>query len=1540
MFVNKIGNNGHNQVFKGYQHELNQVGAPIMRFNYVFDYDTKKAHVEFFKVKKNNNAYAGYEVIKDAPIARVELQKGGTAVNLDDITSLDRNESFAYRIVVEGQDPVADSGIKIDNYTLVSRSGTTPRVQGAGYLAYPDAQRVGYKYRGYDHPNTGEIYLDKEEQKNMEGVIRTYTNKTGGNIASLEHNLDYLAQEGYTILPNNPLAGGDNKTSHHYHNKNNFQISDDMGNTENFNSYARKLFQKGMVYVYDGTFTSESLEGIHFQYALRWANKNPQSYYWFKMQGLKDQALGFGVVPKHKENLRHRVINAPVIYNETTKKTETNPNYNPNKETYFQIYDASQVSDSQLSKLDKPIENYEKIKSGNFIDINTHDDTIVNYVFQVNPNEYKDRLNSFIEFNKTSENPMTLNSPDGTIHLAQFSNFRIDRKSEGGFVTWDANTDIAKMNYQISGYDEKLDQSISDPSQKEYEKNMRVRGAYEVQDMTLQAAKFWTRNIKDTQILYSAQSLKGATTAEKIQELISNGLLPKKALLDKATVDNVLKGYYKLEPKGILDKDNTTIRALMKLPMDSLEFAENTAGVLSTSYFSNRAISRETLGLSRFELMQKENPHLVDEYAKTYLKTNLMFSDEVKNFADEIIKKVDATATEKLLDKNGDYTEYGEYVIELMGTSIAKYAFLKSLMGNQLKTKILPNGEVTYDYIDIKDKTTLKSLGINAANPQDEANQLLKLMEKGLAKLDKSDVDYIAKSISSRISGTNLNSFRLAEAITKEAGVGLSWRLDAAKDIMDQDAVRNGDVAFDESWQNLITFWKKFVETVKTENPDAYIVAELTDIADLMRDTIGEEATCYENMPDVGMKFKTVPDAYIKFFNETGITSEAAYSYFFTDLLKVFGPDFTDGSIITESWRANGFIGKIHELINTRGVDFVRNLYTFVGNHDKPRLLHGLALDMKLFHGNLSVQDKDGNFNYAENRHNRIESMIQLANADDFDSLPLEAKLNIDNPEYFNTVSTYAVAMSQLLRNSVNDALPNVATSDEIKYLKSALVDLTSGNYLGNGKTTQIPSINIPELSTTENALRTMLQMAGITITDKEFDAIIKRANDPQLVEQFLVQGEFHWDNEIGKRNQNMVETILRGAYETTPSGEWDFKNYSTYSVGVAGLLRQAFIDVKGSDANQRFHFLNAAKDFVKKYDKVTVESNRTKLPFLEGSDAAMAKNGYASRDFKTAIEMMVQQAEYKARQDGKLGENEHFSNMDKIVLNVWKTATEPAIQKATMLMTFLSALVGLPTMYGGDELGMSGYEEKTKNVYLQCRNPLPWTELEEGIFKEFREKVQKAMNGAMSIRSRDGMDALNNGTAYAMNTSDESIPAFMMQDGYGNMTVSVFNATGIDPHARFDYFKHLGITDKNKDKFFADNKIESFNKNNRYVPIQPNKDIDYIALGAGLSLPLGLTFINSDSRDKSVYFVDKIRDKSGKLTDQLAIFRKGGKIALNGLTAKNGAMVLKHVSQVGRRVVFRGSSQVNTKQYNFVSNPYQQTNVNTTGQKLSLLAR
>jgi hypothetical protein len=196
-----------------------------------------------------------------------------------------------------------------------------------------------------------------------------------------------------------------------------------------------------------------------------------------------------------------------------------------------------------------------------------------------------------------------------------------------------------------------------------------------------------------------------------------------------------------------------------------------------------------------------------------------------------------------------------------------------------------------------------------------------------------------------------------------------------------------------------------------------------------------------------------------------------------------------------------------------------------------------------------------------------------------------------------------------------------------------------------------------------------------------------------------------------------------------------------------------------------------------------------------------------------------------------------------------------------------------------------------------------------------------------MNIRNREGAEPLNGGTPYLCNTSNEYIPAYLMQDGKGNATVSVFNATGIHPESRYDYHKEYGINDTNLKDFYQTNEIESINPNNKYVPIQKNTEIEHIALGAGIALPIGTIFMNSDARDKTVYVVKKLDDK----LQTLGIFAKDGKkINLNGKTAKNGVMVLK-------KLAFKGGSL--NKQFN-IANKYQTFETPVDENKLSILAR
>ena len=1549
MLVNKISSVAQNVGFKGYQHTKNDVGETVMRFNYPYNPEEEDCKIQIFRVKNTDNYnYKVYET----PIKEIYLKPEGVDVNIQELTNFDKDEAFAYNVVLIDKNTgavrkIADTGVKIKNingtefgfrvsdnfgddpvsnykYTLVTRRGTTPMVQGAGYLIVPDSYMPGAKYKGFSDADTGKIEYNEQYQKEAENSIKHFSRVFGGSMAGMELMVPKIKEQGYKVLFTNPIANGSKGWSLGYWNKNNMQISPNMGNAENFASFFRELYTNGMKYVYDGTFTSEGLEGIHFQYAQRWAEQNPQSYYWFRMDGLKNSNLGYGVVPKNAENLRYRVINAPYNYelqSDGTYKKVSNPNYKSDKETLFQIYDASQTGEDQLKALDKAIERYNNLKAGDPLCVNTHDDTIINYVFQINPKEYDKRIDVINNLNKNYGKNIKLDSEAGTLLAGQFSNFKINKKTEGGFVAWDANTDMVKMNYHISGYDEKALQTIVAPGQREYERQRIIRGTKEVQDMAVQAGRYWTGKVRDIQTIYTAKTIGSAKTIEALNKLIQEGKLPQETTLSTNALNNILNGNYMFAPKGVLSRDDVTVKSLMKLPLDSLELGENTTGVLSTSYFSNRATTDETIGKTRFELLKENNPHLVEPYTKVYNKVNQLFCSQIKNFADEIIKKVNESSPEKLIDSDGEYTEYGEYVIELVGQDIAKYALLKAIGGKNFKTKILDNGEITYDYELLRDNTSLKALGINADSPTTEARILEEKFEKGLKSLSKSDIDFVADSVKKRISGTDTISFRIAEAMVDKASLGLDWRLDAAKDIVDMDAVRNGENTFDDAWNEVINFWRKFVKEVKSENPNSYIVAEITDIADLMRDTYGIMSCPYNGETNIGQIYNGEPDALAKFFNETGITSEAAYSYFFTDLLTSFSRDFERGTNLSSTH--NAYKNRLMLLLQTRNPDYLRNLYTFMGNHDKLRTAHGLALDMELFHANLLNPETN---NFEQNRKFRQDVIRVMTGAKTDADIPIELKLNIDNNGYFLTTSTKAVAMNKLLLDVIYEDIGNILSEDDKKLLAGALVDLANGNYLGTGITEPLEKIRIPELSSLNTAFGHILSMAeafGLRLSETERNALIEKvvniANHMNL-EDYLVHGDLDWrdlDAGIKEANNRAASEILG----VRPN----YTGYSLYTIQLARLLKAAYKETNPSSADMGA-FDSALKHFVEKFDKKTLESNTNDFRRIEDSVSANIKNAYGARDIRLVIDLALTQAEYKS--------GRKFTNRQAILDKMYQAATEPAVTKLAMITEALKALIGIPTTYAGDEYGMTGYEEKAKNIYQQNRNVLPFSELDkDSEIGKYRRKVRDMVNGAIKDRSNPLASPLNNGTPYMLDVDGpQSSVAYMMQSANGDTTISLMDFSGINHSNRFDYFKEYGLDNEEKrQNFFKDNNIESINEHNKYVPIKPKTEVDMILLGAGIALPVGTIFANINSKDKTEYVVARIKDKLG-------IVRKdGGKIVMDGLTAKNGVMVLRKL----KNVAFKGNSKsFFNRQYNIVSNPYMPAKAIEEGKNLSIVSK
>ena len=78
--------------------------------------------------------------------------------------------------------------------------------------------------------------------------------------------------------------------------------------------------------------------------------------------------------------------------------------------------------------------------------------------------------------------------------------------------------------------------------------------------------------------------------------------------------------------------------------------------------------------------------------------------------------------------------------LNISRNTVSKALNNKGSLAESTKTKIIENGEITYDYDALKNGTSLKSLKINARSPEEEAAQLEKLMEKGLKTLDSSDI--------------------------------------------------------------------------------------------------------------------------------------------------------------------------------------------------------------------------------------------------------------------------------------------------------------------------------------------------------------------------------------------------------------------------------------------------------------------------------------------------------------------------------------------------------------------------------------------------------------------------------------------------------------------------------------------------------------------------------------------------------------------------------------------------------------------------------
>lgn len=475
--------------FEGYKPAKTDAGTNIYEFNYPFDSNKFDCYLELCQVIPNENT-GNYELgkrilNKNIRSYSLQLQPGINKVNLNDY-SLNEKTPFAYhyKLTPKGSNgngiPMyqLDSGDIIDFsrpnedrdydkiYNLVVPNGSKGSTGGSQILLVPDSYNAMYTFD-----------KDGKYQPNIDYIktalsMKHFSNKMGGSLAGVEHDLDAGKFDGLAKIVSTPLFTDDSKTPHAYWNKNCMQIAQALGSVDDYARLQKKLFAHGINWVSDGAYVNEGLEGVHFKHVLKWGEKSPY-FYWFNAENLQNGPLSLGVYGKKTNFVAHKLINSPWDFEQSADgitKPIKNKHYDKTKPTYLQIFDRRLVSASEARNNTPVIENYSKCNTENLFDIVTHDDTVVPYVFEIDPDIYMDNIKKFNEYNKAKPlgQYVPFESFEATRILTKFPNFQLESKFESGFTTWDANVDIAKLRYVYSHSDTIRENNLLDKKKEEY----------------------------------------------------------------------------------------------------------------------------------------------------------------------------------------------------------------------------------------------------------------------------------------------------------------------------------------------------------------------------------------------------------------------------------------------------------------------------------------------------------------------------------------------------------------------------------------------------------------------------------------------------------------------------------------------------------------------------------------------------------------------------------------------------------------------------------------------------------------------------------------------------------------------------------------------------------------------------------------------------------------------------------------------------------------------------------------------------------------
>lgn len=861
--------------------------------------------------------------------------------------NLTNNSILGYRIHVPGK-IISDSAMKGDkkenNYLFDKRYTLATPLNNAN----PSRPRV------MEH-----FLIDAFNVKNQTGLHtkRNHFNMLGGTINSVNELVPEFAKAGFTAFLSTPVFGQDNKSSHGYWTTNPYQITNNLGNITDFKKLLLNMYSHDIRWTADGAFVNEGIEGVHIKDIMNWGVNSPMLHL-FETKDLDNLAMRFGVLSKNPEVNKHthiQLVNAPykIVFEKTpdgyVEKEIKKSSFDSTKPTYIQIFDDRLASERQM-KGDFIFDVYDNKDTGDNKEIANYRDSVQAYHARVTPREVEDNYKKYKEVKHYDKNLEFKNS------LTKWRNFEIvESNKDGGISLWVGNSDISKKRFVLpesSVYFQNLPDSM---------KPVVQAAQYQVQDDTVQVGKFWTQETERTFTEYTARNIGEKISANMSYEnaiiaLVKEEKLPAaaKMILEKkdgvSPLENVLSKdifgdgrNYKLNQ---VKMPETITDGMMSYPFDAIEFAPDLVSVFTYPFIKNMAVTEDTVGKSRYDLFKMGDEYynkMPEEYRAVYKKMDNVLANDFSIHSVEILKKLETKLHKQLVDENNELTLEGKEIYSLIASDIVKF-----LTVSALAPKIEPKYDdnlLSYDTKELN-KIDLNALSLQyEVTPEDTALRLINKLQSGLKQLEKDSnkKEVFVNSLYERLQNVNSDNFNVAKLIIEKTEAGLDWRIDAAKDVGDPDSVSDSSFTEKENRESIFKFWNKFNKGVREYNPKSFTIGELTNWD------------------------KSV---FAEFLQKTGFTTISDYDFFYSTLPGLFGKNDEGanlGNNIADIFE-DRFFSKIiknddgtpkidkttgkpqlnYGYFDTGMLEHVNYAHRFVGNHDKPRILHLFATDVSL----------------------------------------------------------------------------------------------------------------------------------------------------------------------------------------------------------------------------------------------------------------------------------------------------------------------------------------------------------------------------------------------------------------------------------------------------------------------------------------------------------------------------------------------------------------------------------------------------------------